>query len=75
MNAPGDCVTLRVEADRIVVPTTRLPDRILGGRSTPMRLDAHTTVAHRTHPMAAPVRTRLRVVNHLGNVALKVFRV
>lgn len=40
---PGDYVTLRVELDCIVVLTACSSDRILGGRSTPMRLEVHDT--------------------------------
>ncbi len=41
MSGPGDYVVLRVEADCIVILTACSSDRILGGRSTPMRLEVH----------------------------------
>ena len=41
MSKPGDFVTLRVEIDCIVVVTACSSDRILGGRSTPMRLEVY----------------------------------
>lgn len=41
MTSAGDSVTLRAEMDCIVVLTTCSSEPILGGRSTPMRLEVH----------------------------------
>ena len=41
MSKPGDFVTMRVEIDCIIVLTACSSDRILGGKSTPMRLDVY----------------------------------
>ncbi len=41
MSNAGDSVTLRVEMNCVVILTACSSDRILGGRSTPMRLEIH----------------------------------
>ena len=41
MSEPGDFVTLRVDLDCIVILTACSSERVLGGKSTPMRLDVY----------------------------------
>ena len=41
MSEPGDFVTLRVDIDCIVLLTACSSERVLGGKSTPMRLDVY----------------------------------
>ena len=41
MSQPGDYVTLRAEVDCTVIVTACSSDRILGGKSTPMRLEVY----------------------------------
>ncbi len=41
MSEPGDFVSLRAEIDCIVVLTACSSERVLGGKSTPMRLDVY----------------------------------
>ena len=41
MSGPGDFVSLRVEIDCIVMLTACSSERVVGGKSTPMRLDVY----------------------------------